>query len=96
MEVGHGEEKSFRFKATHPGIYVYHCASPHVPSHIANGMYGMILVEPVEGLAKVDREFYVMQAIFTRQGSTVPKVFKRSAKKNSWRNNRTIFYLMVG
>jgi nitrite reductase (NO-forming) len=41
MQVEHGEQKSFRFKATHPGIYVYHCASPHVPTHIANGMYGM-------------------------------------------------------
>ncbi|MDD2660865.1 MAG: multicopper oxidase domain-containing protein, partial [Methylococcales bacterium] len=34
MQVGQGEEKSFRFKAAHPGIYVYHCASPHVPTHI--------------------------------------------------------------
>jgi len=68
MQVGQGEEKSFQFKATRAGIYVYHCASPHVPSHIANGMYGMILVEPVNGLAKVDREFYVMQGEFYTSG----------------------------
>ena len=68
MQVGQGEQKSFRFKATHPGIYVYHCASPHVPTHIANGMYGMILVEPEQGLAKVDREFYVMQGDFYTSG----------------------------
>ena len=68
MQVGQGEEKSFRFKATHPGIYVYHCASPHIPTHIANGMYGMILVEPEQGLAKVDREFYVMQGDFYTSG----------------------------
>ncbi len=68
MQVGQGEDKSFSFKATHPGLYVYHCASPHVPTHIANGMYGMILVEPVEGLAKVDREFYVMQGDFYTNG----------------------------
>jgi nitrite reductase (NO-forming) len=56
-----GEEYAFRFKALNPGLYVYHCAVPPVAMHIANGMYGMILVEPEEGLAPVDREFYVMQ-----------------------------------
>lgn len=61
MQVGQGEEKSFLFKAARPGIYVYHCASSHVPTHVANGMYGLILVEPNGGLNKVDREFYVMQ-----------------------------------
>jgi len=65
---GPGEEKSFRFKAMHPGLYVYHCGSPHVPTHVANGMYGMILVEPEQGLAKVDREFYVMQGDFYTSG----------------------------
>jgi nitrite reductase (NO-forming) len=51
----------FTFKAINPGLYVYHCATPTVAQHIANGMYGMILVEPEEGLPEVDREFYVMQ-----------------------------------
>jgi nitrite reductase (NO-forming) len=63
-----GEETSFTFKALHPGLYVYHCATPMVAEHIANGMYGMILVEPEGGLAKVDREFYVMQGeIYTTE-----------------------------
>ncbi|HEY9550013.1 MAG TPA: multicopper oxidase domain-containing protein, partial [Kiloniellaceae bacterium] len=56
-----GETKSFTFKALKPGLYVYHCATPTVAQHIANGMYGMILIEPEEGLPAVDREFYVMQ-----------------------------------
>jgi nitrite reductase (NO-forming) len=56
-----GETKGFSFKALNPGLYVYHCATPMVAQHIANGMYGMILVEPEGGLPKVDREFYVMQ-----------------------------------
>ncbi|HET7409967.1 MAG TPA: copper-containing nitrite reductase [Paracoccaceae bacterium] len=56
-----GQTRSFTFKALKPGLYVYHCATPMVAQHIANGMYGMILVEPEEGLAPVDREFYVMQ-----------------------------------
>ena len=56
-----GETKSFRFKALNPGLYVYHCATPMVANHISSGMYGLILVEPPEGLPKVDHEFYVMQ-----------------------------------
>lgn len=56
-----GETRAFRFKALNPGVYVYHCATPYVPTHVANGMYGLIVVEPEGGLAPVDREFYVMQ-----------------------------------
>jgi nitrite reductase (NO-forming) len=56
-----GEEKSFTFQAINPGLYVYHCATPMVAHHIANGMYGLILVEPEGGLPEVDHEFYVMQ-----------------------------------
>lgn len=81
MQVGQGEEKSFRFNALRPGIYVYHCASPHVPSHIANGMYGMILVEPEQGLAKVDREFYVMQGDFYTTGNFGAKGFQSLSKE---------------
>ena len=63
-----GEETTFSFKALNPGLFVYHCATPMVAQHIANGMYGMILVEPEGGLAPVDREFYVMQGeIYTEQ-----------------------------
>ena len=59
-----GSDSKFAFRALNPGLYVYHCAVSPVPMHIANGMYGMILVEPKEGLPKVDREFYVMQSEF--------------------------------
>jgi len=68
-----GEETVFTFKALIPGLFVYHCATPMVAEHIANGMYGMILVEPEGGLPLVDREFYVMQGeIYTKEafGST--------------------------
>jgi nitrite reductase (NO-forming) len=56
-----GKESIFTAKAINPGLFVYHCATPMVASHISNGMYGMILVEPEGGLPPVDREFYVMQ-----------------------------------
>jgi nitrite reductase (NO-forming) len=58
----------FTFKALNPGLFVYHCATPMVAQHIANGMYGLILVEPEGGLPPVDREFYVMQGeLYTAQ-----------------------------
>lgn len=65
-----GHSSVFSFKALNPGIYVYHCATAPVAMHIANGMYGMILVEPKEGMAKVDKEFYVMQGDFYTKGKT--------------------------
>ena len=63
-----GESRGFEFTAINPGLFVYHCAVPMAAQHIANGMYGMILVEPEGGLPKVDHEFYVMQGeIYTEQ-----------------------------
>jgi Histidine kinase-, DNA gyrase B-, and HSP90-like ATPase/His Kinase A (phospho-acceptor) domain/Multicopper oxidase len=61
-----GEERKVRFKALNAGLYFYHCAtaSPAIPAHIVNGMYGAILVEPVGGPPKVDKEFYVVQSEF--------------------------------
>ena len=56
-----GHSSQFSFTALNPGLYVYHCATAPVPMHIANGMYGMILVEPKDGFPRVDREYYVMQ-----------------------------------
>ena len=59
-----GHSSQFTFKALNQGLYVYHCATAPVGMHVANGMYGLILVEPPEGLPKVDREYYVMQGDF--------------------------------
>lgn len=63
-----GEQTTFTFKAINPGVYLYHCASPHIPTHIANGLYGLILVEPKEGMSRVDKEFYVVQGEFYTSG----------------------------
>ena len=59
-----GEVRLARFKMLHPGLFIYHCAAPPVMDHVANGMYGLILVEPEQGLPQVDREFYVLQSEF--------------------------------
>lgn len=67
--VNPGETKMFIFKALNPGLYVYHCAHPNVSTHMAHGMYGLILVEPKGGLPKVDKEFYIMQGELYTQGA---------------------------
>lgn len=64
-----GKETIFSFQAINPGLYIYHCATAPVGMHIANGMYGLILVEPEEGLPPVDREYYVVQGDFYTRGS---------------------------
>jgi copper-containing nitrite reductase len=56
-----GQAKIFTFEATTPGLFMYHCGTPMVAEHIANGMYGLILVEPSGGLSHVDHEYYFMQ-----------------------------------
>jgi nitrite reductase (NO-forming) len=66
--VAPGHESQFTFRALNPGLYVYHCATAPVGMHIANGMYGLILVEPANGLPPVDKEFYVMQGEFYTAG----------------------------
>jgi nitrite reductase (NO-forming) len=63
-----GHVSRFTFKALNAGLFVYHCATAPVGMHIANGMYGLILVEPPEGLPPVDREYYVMQGDFYTAG----------------------------
>jgi nitrite reductase (NO-forming) len=64
-----GHSSQFTFTALNPGLYVYHCATAPVPMHISNGMYGMILVEPKDGLPAADREYYVMQGDIYTQGA---------------------------
>lgn len=66
--VAPGKEAVFNFKALNPGLYVYHCAAAPVGMHIANGMYGLILIEPEGGLPPVDKEYYVMQGDFYTEG----------------------------
>ena len=81
--VGAGDSAVFQFKTLNPGLYIYHCASPipNIPAHIANGMYGLILVEPKKGLAKVDHEFYVLQSEFFTQPSKEKGVSELSMEK---------------
>ena len=73
-----GKSKTATFKAMYPGAFIYHCAVPDMDVHMARGMFGMIVVEPEEGLPRVDREFYIGQnETYTKQrpGTLGPREF---------------------
>jgi nitrite reductase (NO-forming) len=60
--INPGEEKLYEWTADYAGVWMYHCGTTPALHHIANGMYGMVIVEPKEGLPKVDREFALVQS----------------------------------
>jgi copper-containing nitrite reductase len=62
LTVPPGEEAVLEARATVPGFYMFHCATPDIPTHISNGMYGFVLVEPAEGLPHADQELYVVES----------------------------------
>lgn len=78
-----GKEGKFAFKALNPGLYIYHCASPvpNIPAHIANGMYGLILVDPAGGLSPVDHEYAVFQSEFFTMPSAEKGIMELSMEK---------------
>jgi len=68
MTVKPGQSRSEYFKAMYPGAFIYHCATPDMDMHISRGMFGMMVVEPKEGMPSVDREFYIGQnEVYTRE-----------------------------
>ncbi|MBS1841564.1 MAG: multicopper oxidase domain-containing protein [Acidobacteria bacterium] len=76
LSVAPGEEAVLEARATAPGFYMFHCATPDIPMHIANGMYGFVLVEPEEGLPAVGKELYVVQSeIYTTDDKPGHKSF---------------------
>jgi len=60
-DVMPGKSVSYTFTANDPGVFMYHCGTKPVLMHIANGMYGAIVVEPAEGvLPKADRDYVLV------------------------------------
>jgi len=78
-----GQEGVMSFQALNPGLFLYHCASPvpSIPAHIANGMYGLILVDPPEGLSPVDHEYAIFQSEFFTMPSAKEGVMELSMEK---------------
>jgi len=62
--INPGENKLYEWRADYAGVWMYHCGSNPALHHIASGMYGMVIVEPAEGLPKVDHEFAIVQSEF--------------------------------
>ena len=61
-DVMPGETKTFSFVANDPGVYMYHCGTKPVLAHIANGMYGAIVVEPKQALPPVDHQYVLVSS----------------------------------
>jgi nitrite reductase (NO-forming) len=73
LDTAPGATSELRVKLLKPGVYLYHCAFPHVPTHMSHGMYGLVVVEPEGGLPPVDHEYYLMQSEFyTARGGREP------------------------
>ncbi len=70
LDTKPGSTSELKVKTLKPGIFIYHCAFPDIPTHISHGMYGLVVVEPAGGLPKVDHEYYVMQSeLYTAAGA---------------------------
>ena len=72
-DVAPGESFTFRFKAGDPGVFMYHCGTKPVLAHIANGMYGAIIVQPKQGLPKVDNEYVLVASEWYLNGDGITK-----------------------
>lgn len=60
--IANGMETTFTWKADYPGIFYYHCGTDPMIQHIANGMFGAIIVEPKQAMVKPDREYVIVQS----------------------------------
>ena len=60
--IGPGESLVYEWTADYAGVWMYHCGTSPALHHIANGMFGMVIVEPEDGLAPVDHEFAIVQS----------------------------------
>jgi nitrite reductase (NO-forming) len=72
-DVAPGDSFTFRFTASDPGVFMYHCGTKPVLAHIANGMYGAIVVEPKEGLPPVDNEYVLVASEWYLNGDGITK-----------------------
>jgi nitrite reductase (NO-forming) len=61
VTIAPGQARDFQWVARYAGVFMYHCISGPPVMHVGNGMFGMMIVEPREGLPHVDREFAIVQ-----------------------------------
>ncbi len=93
LTVAPGQQHTAWLRLLHPGLFMYHCSVPPMIDHIGNGMYGLILVEPTNGLAHADREFYVMQSEFyTKDAPGNTKLLEYSHEKALAENPKFVVF----
>jgi nitrite reductase (NO-forming) len=80
-DVAPGDGFTFRFKAGDPGVYMYHCGTKPVLAHIANGMYGAIVVSPKKALPKVDNEYVLVASEWYMNGDGLSQPASLSMEK---------------
>ena len=89
-DVAPGDSVSYTFRADDPGVFMYHCGTKPVLMHIANGMYGAIVVEPPAGvLPKADKDYVLVASewYLASDGIDKPAVFdmaKAHARQPDW------------
>jgi len=64
-----GDELSFTWRANYPGVFMYHCGTGPVLEHVANGMYGAVVVDPAEGFAPAREYVFVQSEFYLKQGA---------------------------
>jgi nitrite reductase (NO-forming) len=70
-DVAPGESFSFKFVANDPGVFMYHCGTKPVLAHIANGMYGAIVVDPATPLPEADKEYVLVASEWYMSGDGI-------------------------
>jgi nitrite reductase (NO-forming) len=77
--INPGQEKLYEWRADYAGVWMYHCGTAPALHHIANGMYGMVIVEPKTGLPKVDKEFAIVQSEWYLAAQGQPASYTKAA-----------------
>ncbi|MFA1548384.1 multicopper oxidase domain-containing protein [Actinomadura chokoriensis] len=85
-----GERLTYRFKAERAGAWLYHCSTMPMLQHIANGMYGAVVIDPPD-LPRVDREYVLVQGeLYLGQPGSDEQVAKmREGRPDAWAFNGT-------
>ena len=79
VSINPGESLTYTFQADYAGVWMYHCGTAPALLHIANGMFGMVIVEPKGGLPPVDREFAIVQSEWYLGGQGQPIDYAKAA-----------------
>ena len=79
VEIKPGASFTYTFTADYAGVWMYHCGTAPALHHIANGMFGMVIVEPKGGLPKVDQEVALVQSEWYLAGQKEPASLPKAA-----------------